>query len=121
MAQKTANLELVKPDGSEPVDILPINGNMDILDAAVGELQECTGGLSEAMGGIAFRRLTREEYDALTEKDSSTVYIVDDSGIIEMYVGEGKIKGGGSPETAEMSTIFLLSGLPQLLNMTKEE
>jgi hypothetical protein len=36
MATNTPNLNLVKPDLTDPVDIADINGNMDILDARVG-------------------------------------------------------------------------------------
>lgn len=39
MASKTDYLELVKPDGSDTVDITVINGNMDILDQAAEEAE----------------------------------------------------------------------------------
>ena len=35
MSSQTTNLHLVKPSASESADIADINGNMDILDAAV--------------------------------------------------------------------------------------
>lgn len=42
MSSSTENLNLVKPALSEAADITVINGNMDIIDAAVGALQAST-------------------------------------------------------------------------------
>lgn len=44
MSTTTENLNLVKPDGDEYPDISVINGNMDTLDAAVGEVDYATDG-----------------------------------------------------------------------------
>lgn len=48
MADNTNNYGLVKPTGSEKVDIAVINGNMDKIDAALaGKVDKVTGkGLS---------------------------------------------------------------------------
>lgn len=39
MATKTTNLDLTKPAGTEVPDISVINGNMDKIDQAVGDMQ----------------------------------------------------------------------------------
>lgn len=40
MSTNTTNLNLVKPDYGEALDVSDINGNMDIIDGAVGGLQD---------------------------------------------------------------------------------
>ena len=38
MATYTTNLNLKKPDGTENMNVLDINGNMDLIDAAFGDV-----------------------------------------------------------------------------------
>ena len=40
MSTTTPNLNLVKPDGNERALVSDINGNMDLIDSAVGDLQD---------------------------------------------------------------------------------
>lgn len=40
MASTTTNLGLTKPSGTEVPDISVINGNMDKIDSAVGNMQD---------------------------------------------------------------------------------
>ena len=40
MATYTTNLNLKKPDGDENMNVLDINGNMDLLDAAYGDMKD---------------------------------------------------------------------------------
>lgn len=40
MATYTTNLNLKKPDGDENMNVLDINGNMDLLDAAFGNVKD---------------------------------------------------------------------------------
>lgn len=55
-------------------------------------------------GGYAITGLTKSAYDALTTYSDKTIYIVDNSGTTEMYVGDQLITqkggGGGTIETA---------------------
>lgn len=103
MAAQTENLNLTKPDGTDPVDIAPINGNMDIIDGAYG-------GIMGRFGGMSFRRLSRAEYDALTVKDSGTAYFTTDiKGKVELFVGEANI-GGGNGEPLNAAILLSRSG-----------
>ena len=40
MAEYTSNLNLKKPDGAELMSVLDINGNMDLIDAAFGDVKD---------------------------------------------------------------------------------
>ena len=42
MATETTNLHLTKPDLTDAASILDINGNMEIIDGAIGDLQGAT-------------------------------------------------------------------------------
>ena len=58
-------------------------------------------------GGYSIMGLTKSAYDALTTYSDTTIYIVDNSGTTEMYVGDQLItqKGGGG-ETIETATVL---------------
>lgn len=55
--------------------------------------------IQQRINGLSFRKLTKEEYEALTSKDSSTLYIVIDGTSAEAYIGGIKVGGGGAPVT----------------------
>ena len=59
-------------------------------------------------GGYAIVGLTKSQYDALETYSSTTIYIVNNSGTIEMYVGTQRITsqggGGATIETAAVLT-----------------
>lgn len=40
------------------------------------------------MGGLKFRKMTQNEYDAITTKDDNTVYYVINSGTVKQYLGD---------------------------------
>lgn len=62
--------------------------------------------LQQRLGGLSFRKLTKEEYEALTSKDSSTLYIVIDGTSADIYIGSIKIGGGGGVSTANITDDF---------------
>ena len=51
--------------------------------------------INDRLGGLSFRKLSKADYDALTVKDPMTIYFVEDSGSISMYVGAVPVAGGG--------------------------
>ena len=57
--------------------------------------------INERLGGLSFRKLSKAAYDALPIKDPDTVYFVEDSGTISMYVGTIPVAGGGSGGTVQ--------------------
>ena len=40
------------------------------------------------MGGLQFRKMTQNEYDAITTKDDNTVYYVINNGTVKQYLGD---------------------------------
>jgi len=81
----TQNLNLRKPAGSDYYDVADQNYNMDILDGAV---------IGTDVRNI--RKITKAAFDALTTKNSSTIYLVTDSGTVQEYLGDTPIGGSGS-------------------------
>lgn len=52
----------------------------------------------EATGGVTIKSMTIEEYEAIGSHDRNTMYIVDNNGTTEVYVGDDRIgdEGGGT-------------------------
>ena len=46
---------------------------------------------SENTGGITLLKISLEDYEALTVKDSNTLYIVEDNGKVSLYLGGIKL------------------------------
>ena len=79
------------------------------IDAAVNEVIAARGGrgslnarlaaIEDALGGLRFRKLSQEEFDALTEKDGSTVYYVISGGKVTQYLGDAELSGGTGRNT----------------------
>lgn len=80
----TKNLDLIKYDYTDKMDIEAINNNMDIID--------------NALGGLTLKTLTPDEYAAISDPDQSTVYFVSDGVTLEIYLGAVKL-GGAAYET----------------------
>lgn len=53
-------------------------------------------GIQQQLGGVSLRKLTKEQYDALTSKDGSTLYIVVNGSSASLYIGSIKINSGGA-------------------------
>lgn len=64
--------------------------------------------INERLGGMSLVPLTKTEYTALTLKDSSTVYLVDDNGIYSLYVGDTQISGSGGDGTILVDKALVL-------------
>lgn len=76
----TQNLNLRKPAGSDYYNVADQNYNMDILDSAV---------IGTDVRNIC--KITKTAFDALTTKNSSTIYLVTDSGTVQEYLGNTPI------------------------------
>lgn len=46
------------------------------------------------MGGLQFRKMTQDEYDAITTKDDNTVYYVINNGVVTQYLGDMPVTAG---------------------------
>ena len=64
--------------------------------------------INERLGGMSLVPLTKTEYTALTPKDSSTVYLVDDNGTYSLYVGDTQISGSGGDGTILVDKALVL-------------
>ena len=75
----------------------------------LAELYARIAAIEFRLGGLSFRKLTQEQYDALTEKDENTIYFVEVSETkIDMYAGEIPVSGGGSSPAG--LAVYTLSG-----------
>lgn len=62
------------------------------MQTAVDFVARCLGGSAlAALGGMKFKQLTYEDYEALEVKDPSTFYIVTKGNKIIVYVGGSSI------------------------------
>lgn len=52
--------------------------------------------LQQRLGGLRFRKLTEEQYEALASKDSSTLYIITSENTFRLMLGDLPAAGGGS-------------------------
>ena len=50
--------------------------------------------MEDRLGGMSLKLITREEYEALTQKSSTTLYTVTDGNSITQYLGEIRLKSG---------------------------
>ena len=70
-----------------------IEQRLDSDSAAQTEITD--GKITTALDGNRVRRMTKTEYDALTEYDSTVLYNVDNNGTNELYIGADHISSGG--------------------------
>lgn len=61
--------------------------------------------MEDRLGGMSLKLMTREEYEALTPKSSTTLYTVTDGNIITQYLGEIKLKSG-SGSAGALTSIY---------------
>lgn len=64
--------------------------------------------INERLGGMSLVPLTKTEYTALTPKDSSTIYLVDDNGTYSLYVGDTQISGSGGDGIVKVKNAIVL-------------
>ena len=58
-------------------------------------------------GGYLIKGMTKAQYDALTTHSNTTIYIVDNSGTTEMYIGDQRITSqGGGGATIETAAVL---------------
>lgn len=54
--------------------------------------------INEMLGGMNFKKLSQEEFDAIINKDPNTIYYVyDDEGNVTQYIGNAALGGGAVP------------------------
>lgn len=47
--------------------------------------------VQKQVGGVSLVEITQEDYDALTDKDPSTIYLVSNGDKITLYIGGGRV------------------------------
>ena len=63
--------------------------------------------VDDKFGGMILEKISKADFDALTEKDPNTIYYVyDDQGKITQYVGEAELSGGTGAIISSSSTAF---------------
>lgn len=72
-------------------------GDIEAVWAAIRQIQSNITAILQALNGVSLSPLTLAEYNALLEKDSSTLYIVTDTtdDSVSLYWGDTLIMGGG--------------------------
>lgn len=70
--------------------------------------------IQERLGGLSFRKLSKAAYDALPIKDPDTVYFVEDSDTISMYVGTIPVAGGGGSGASFTPVMQLAWAMPSV-------
>lgn len=93
---QTQNLHLKKPDATDDYNVQDQNHNMDILD------DNCV--ISEDVRTV--RVMARSDYDALSTKNASVLYLVRDGDALTEYLGD--IPVGGSTGTPVFGTASLM-------------
>lgn len=101
-----------KPEGalsgslSRQMATLTLINNSSGNEAKAGEIAATKA--EEQTGGYKIIHMTKAEYDALTTYDDRTMYIVDNDGVTEVYIGAQRITsqggGGGTIENAIVLT-----------------
>lgn len=90
MATTTTNLGLTKPAYTDDADVMDINGNMDVIDAAVGALptgKTLQGQITELAGG----KLEYVQLTSVSGNDSKTYKMANDTKAI--FVAFGATQG----------------------------
>lgn len=65
------------------------------MQAAVDFVARCLAAKAAAqIGTVTITTLTKEEFDNIEVKDTSTLYIVTDGNKVTMYFGDAKLSGG---------------------------
>ena len=104
-----------------PVDIEVLKSTdtsaAESIAAFVAALESRVQALENRMGGMTLRKMTQAAYDALTTKDSSTIYYVyDGNGKITQYMGDVELSNGkstiGTPTAIVNGIATGVSGTP---------
>lgn len=61
--------------------------NKTDIKSIITELEK----VQKQVGGVSLVEITQEDYDALTDKDTSTIYLVSNGDKITLYIGGGRV------------------------------
>lgn len=76
------------------------------MQAAVDFVARCLAAKAAAqIGTVSITTLTKEEFDSIEVKDTSTLYIVTDGNKVTLYFGDAKLSGGSSSGLASLTSI----------------
>lgn len=76
--------------------------------------------VDEKFGGMVLEKISKLDFDALTEKDPNTIYFVyEESGKVTQYIGDAELSGGQG--AAPISAIFLSGNAGTAGHATEEE
>lgn len=88
----------------------------------LAELYARIAAIEFRLGGLSFRKLTQEEYDALTEKDENSIYFVEVSETkIDMYAGDIKVSGSGGVTAHPVNVVRTMTGVTKTKSFVIEE
>ena len=93
------------------------------MQTAVDFVARCLSGSAlAALGGMKFKQLTYEEYEAIEVKDPSTFYIVTKGNKIIVYVGGSNITSFSQAGYATLVTpgTFAITGDAEISNIGGE-
>lgn len=76
MATTTTNYGFKKPDVTDLISPSPYNDNFDVLDTNLKTINTNIQTINTALNGLKFSVLTQTAYNALTTKDSNTIYFI---------------------------------------------
>lgn len=73
------------------------------MQAAVDFVARCLAAKAAAqVGTVTIKTPTKEEFDNIDPKDTSTLYIVVDGNKVTMYFGDAKLSGGSISGMAKL-------------------
>ena len=73
--------------------------NKTDIKSIITELEK----VQKQVGGVSLVEITQEDFDALTDKDPSTIYLVSNGDKITLYIGSGRV--GTSTSGAVVSVL----------------
>lgn len=76
MATTTTNYGFKKPEATDLISPTPYNDNFDLLDTNLKTIDTNLQTVMTAINGLKIAVLTQTAYDALTTKDSNTIYFI---------------------------------------------
>ena len=69
--------------------------------------------VDDKFGGMIIEKISKADFDDLTEKDPNTIYYVyDDAGNVTQYVGDAALSGGGGLVRGT-TTVLMMAGQTQ--------
>lgn len=82
------------------------------MQAAVDFVARCLAAKAAAqVGTVTIKTMTKEEFDSIETKDTSTLYIVTDGNKVTLYFGDAKLSGGSRSGLASLASINVNSAI----------